>query len=400
MAPPNSHDSQADLERAGSPSRSIPAASPLAQVAIAMDLAQDISDDASDLIGSNVRLDEPTAGATYHVNVFGTTPHSLAGSYTRASYFSTGLRGGAISHSVDQEHIPQLTREQALLEERDLLSDNHIISPSEYPIRGLQRSLSRTLGRTTSGETQETRDSIDADNGLNRKISRSSFGSKTVRPTETTALLSNIDSDADPKDVDQKWEAAVMAGLIKTTWKREAQVIGNYWLPLMVAFLLQYSLTLASILAVGRLGKAELGAVSLAGMTSQITGYAIFQGLATSLDTLCAQAYGSGHLKLVGLQMQRMVYFLLLVSVPIGVLWAFADRILLSIVPEQDVAILAGKYLKVIILGLPGYALFESGKRYVQAQGLFTGPLYVLLIISPLNAFLNWFLVWVRGWYL
>ena len=59
--------------------------------------------------------------------------------------------------------------------------------------------------------------------------------------------------------------------------------------------------------------------------------------------------------------------------------------ILMAIVPEQDVAKLAGLYLKVLLLGAPGYATFEAGKRYVQAQGLFSASLYVLLICAPLK---------------
>lgn len=124
----------------------------------------------------------------------------------------------------------------------------------------------------------------------------------------------------------------------------------------------------------------------------------VYQGLATSLDTLCAQAYGSGRKKLVGLQMQKMVFFLWAISIPIIVLWFFADRILIRIVPEKEVAMLAGLYLKVVALGAPGYACFESGKRFVQAQGLFSASLYVLLICAPLNAVMNYVFVWQFGW--
>jgi MATE family multidrug resistance protein len=218
----------------------------------------------------------------------------------------------------------------------------------------------------------------------------------------------------DAEDIDRKWEEAVIAGLIQTTWRREAKVIGKNAAPLVVTFLLQYSLTVASIFTLGHLGKKELGAVSLASMSASITGYAgmplspmflrrstnsaiVYQGLATSLDTLCAQAYGSGKKKLVGLQMQRMVFFLWVITIPIALLWYFADRILIRIVPEEDVARMAGLYLKVVALGAPGYACFESGKRFVQAQGIFSASLYVLLICAPLNAFMNWLFVWVSS---
>lgn len=198
----------------------------------------------------------------------------------------------------------------------------------------------------------------------------------------------------DPKTISTRWEEAVRDGKIQTTWQREAKVLSGYSFPLMATFLLQYSLTVASVFTLGHIGAAELGAVSLATMTANITGYAVYQGLATSLDTLCPQAYGSGKKKLVGLQMQRMIYFLWAVTIPIAVIWLLADKILLAIVPERAVAELGGLYLKIVLCGAPGYAAFEAGKRFVQAQGMFSASLYVLLILSPFNAFLNWFMVW------
>ena len=130
-------------------------------------------------------------------------------------------------------------------------------------------------------------------------------------------------------------------------------------------------------------------------MTATITGYAVYHGLATSLDTLCAQAYGSGKKKLVGLNLQRMVFFLWTCTIPIAALWLSAESILTKIVPEKDIAILAARYLRVLIFGAPGYALFESSKRYVQAQGRFSATMYVLLIAAPANIFMHWLFVWV-----
>jgi len=133
-------------------------------------------------------------------------------------------------------------------------------------------------------------------------------------------------------------------------------------------------------------------------VTASITGYAVYAGLATSLDTLCSQAYGSGRLHLVGLQLQRMLYFLWLITIPIAIVWFFGTQILSLIVPEQETARLAGLYLKILIIGAPGYATFEAGKRYLQAQGLFSANMYILLICAPLNAFMNYMFVWRLKW--
>lgn len=219
----------------------------------------------------------------------------------------------------------------------------------------------------------------------------------SIGPTETSPLLRPPESPtraAAHDHLNEQWEAAVAAGAIRTTWQREAQTIAVYSRSLIVTFLLQYSISICSIFAVGRIGKLELGAVSLATMTGNITFWAPVQGLATCLDTLCSQAFGSGHKTLVGLQVQRMACFLLLVTVPLAVVWWNAIEILAAILPERQSAELAGRYMRVLIIGMPSYVFFECGKRFVQSQGLFTANTYVLFIAAPVNVFLNWFFVW------
>ncbi|EQL36050.1 hypothetical protein BDFG_02313 [Blastomyces dermatitidis ATCC 26199] len=325
--------------------------------------------------------------------------HSLAESYRRPSFFTAGPRGTVVPHPQDQDHeaLADWEREQVLEEERNLLADNNVI-PTERRQGKLAGGRSQIAG-LLSKMLKESETIPRAEDEESAQPLEPSF-SPGSSATETTALLapsSSLGDHVNVADVGRKWEEAVEAGLIHTTWSREAQVLSKYTAPLMITFLLQYSLTVASIFTVGHIGKVELGAVSLASMTANITGFSIYQGLATSLDTLCAQAYGSGKKHLVGLHMQRMVYFLWVMTIPIGFVWYFADRILMVIVPEKEVAVLAGLYLKVVLLGAPGYACFESGKRFVQAQGLFSAGLAVLLICAPLNAFLNWLFVWKLG---
>ncbi|KAJ5782993.1 Multi antimicrobial extrusion protein [Penicillium paradoxum] len=189
-------------------------------------------------------------------------------------------------------------------------------------------------------------------------------------PMESSPLLRDIDPEA--ADCSKK-----------TGWRQELAIISRYSAPLMVALVLQHALTGSSIFMVGHLGKREIGA-----------------GLATCLDTLCPQAYGSGKLPLVGLHVQRLTLFMLLLTIPIGVLWYHADRIFLLILPAEshETALLAGLYLKIAIAGAPGYACFESGKRFFQAQGLFSASLIVLIICSTLNIFMGWLFVWKLQW--
>ncbi|KAF5023285.1 hypothetical protein F66182_4666 [Fusarium sp. NRRL 66182] len=222
---------------------------------------------------------------------------------------------------------------------------------------------------------------------------------------ETTPLLreravrfDGIPPTPGPDEVHKRWGEALAAHNIETTWQREAKTLVQYALPLIVTFLLHYSVTVASVLTVGRLGMEELAAVNLATMTASITYYVPVQGLATCLDTLCAQAYGSGHRHLVGLQAQRMTWLLWVLMVPIAIVWWFSEPILAALVGGGRTTALAAMYMRVLIAGMPGVAAFESAKRFVQSQGLFHATTYTLLIGAPLSFLQNWLFVFKLGW--
>lgn len=180
-----------------------------------------------------------------------------------------------------------------------------------------------------------------------------------------------------------------------TSYELEIKKLTQYSVPLIITFLLQYSLTVASVFSVGQLGKSELAAVSLASMTANVSAYTLIQGSATLLDTLCPQSYGRGDLRMVGVHFLRCTIFLLLLLVPVGLLWVvFSRQILELLIEEKELCSLASSYLKVLYLGLPGFIVFENSKHYLQSQGIFEASTYVLIICAPLNIFLNYFLVW------
>lgn len=393
-----------DSESNGNPSflgtsyrsqRSFLSSTPIAQESILRDLEdEDEREDNEEEDGVAEEADRN--GQNNGLPIGQQSEYSMTSSFRRTSHVAYGPRPLFPSAQPPEAYLTQEDRQAALDEERSLLRDNHLIPP-KHPRRGSQASgrlIHRVsipfIPRSKSGAVDEE-SAVEGEEG------------EGVGPTEQSPLLSGdptqpYGGEDTPENINRKWEAAVAAGKIQTTWQREAKVLGRYSRSLILTFILQYSLTMASIFTVGHIGKLELGAVSLAGMTANITGYAVYQGLATSLDTLCAQAYGSGRKHLVGLQLQRMIYFLWIITIPIAIVWASSAQILHAIVPEKDTAVLAGQYLKVLIIGAPGYAAFESGKRYVQAQGKFQATLYVLLICAPLNAFLHWLFVWHFGW--
>ncbi|KAI0453103.1 MATE efflux family protein [Xylaria acuta] len=351
---------------------SFTAGSPIAQSIIASDLAEYSEDEAVD---DGFSDDDELRDGSGIGPVLYKQPSGIAFDYRRPSI-------------VNDVVEPTRTREEMQKSrdaERSLLRDNHLLPPKHAPEdrHGMFSKLYRAVFSTKVRRTSR-----------DEEVPTIAFGQ-----SETSPLLPDTSGSTTPdaEHLDAQWEAAVAHGIIETTWQREAKTIASYSPPLILTFMLQYSINLTSIFTVGRIGKVELGAVTLSTMTANIFCYAFYQGLATSLDTLCAQAYGSGHKHLVGLQLQRMTYFLWLLGIPIAALFLFAGDILHYIVPEPESAELAGLYLRIVIIGIPGYAAFEGGKRFVQSQGLFSATTYVLLVAAPINVFVNWLLVWHFG---
>lgn len=343
-------------------SSSFRSSSPLAEQYLASDIAACSDDDVSD----DGALDD----AEHHEGA-----HFM---YRRPSGVAYGGTRPVLNpKTIDDPGLSALERKQSRDAERSLLRDNHVLPP-KHPAQKHRSLASRVYRRLFSTKLPPAGDERPP---------------VVIQPPSETSPLLGVPSD-DEEALDQQWEQAVAQGRIRTTWQRETKTLAEYSWPLIITFFLQYSINVASIFAVGRIGKSELGAVSVANMSAAITCIAPFQGMATSLDTLCAQAYGSGHKHLVGLQCQRMACFLFTLMPFIAVLWYFATDILLLIIPEPDSARLAGLYLKVMIFSIPGTILFECGKRFTQAQGLFRATTYVLLIAAPINALILWILVW------
>ncbi|KAJ9623232.1 hypothetical protein H2203_006169 [Taxawa tesnikishii (nom. ined.)] len=364
-----SNDRSANLSTSVRSQRGFLSASPIAHESILRDL-EDAEDDEENANGAGADQEQDAEGNGLAIPQQGDTEYSMVNSFRRTSYVAYGPRPlfpSAQPPEPTRGFVTQEDRKAALEEERSLLRDNQLIPP-KHPRRSSHASgkSGSVLGKRLSVPNFVPRKK-------NATVDEEAVAEgDNVEPTETTALLGAdtqrpYGGEDTPENINRKWGEAVAAGKIQTTWQREAKVLARYSRSLIVTFILQYSLTMASVFTVGHIGKLELGAVSW-------------------LKTL------------VGLQLQRMVYFLWLMTIPIAFLWGFGTQILEAIVPEKETAALSGQYLRILIIGAPGYAAFEGGKRFVQAQGQFQATLYVLLFCAPFNAFLHWLFVWRLEW--
>lgn len=71
----------------------------------------------------------------------------------------------------------------------------------------------------------------------------------------------------------------------------------------------------------------------------------------------------------------------------------FSYGFLRLLIQDDEVCRPAVGFLRILILGCPGYALFECGKRFLRAQGHFSPGLYTFLVSIPVHICLTWLLV-------
>jgi MATE family multidrug resistance protein len=190
------------------------------------------------------------------------TEYSMNHAYRRPSFVAAGPRSALISGHLLPEnfHLSKAEREQMQDEERSLLRDNELLPPKRPKRLTSEDNLSARFKRKLSfSGLRKTKSTPEDESGIG-----------AAEPSETSGLLAGQNEslpyggEATPKNLNKKWEEAVIAGKIQTSWQREAKVLAKYSRSLILTFILQYSLTMASIFTVGHIGKVELGAVSLA----------------------------------------------------------------------------------------------------------------------------------------
>ncbi|CAA7265227.1 unnamed protein product [Cyclocybe aegerita] len=165
-------------------------------------------------------------------------------------------------------------------------------------------------------------------------------------------------------------------------------------IPVILSYILQNSIQTASIIIAGRLGPNELSVAAFSMMFAFVTGWCVALGGTTALDTLGSQAFTGGVQKTdLSIHFQRCVILLWLFLIPVCILWAFVEPLLLSFGQPLFLAREVQKFLRVLVLGAPGYVGFESLKKYLQCQGIMGASTKILIIVSPINLVLNIFLV-------
>jgi MATE family multidrug resistance protein len=221
---------------------------------------------------------------------------------------------------------------------------------------------------------------------------------QSERPDESTSLL--------PRPATNNLQDDGKINIIQEFW-----ILLRGSTPVFLAYMLQNSLQTVSVVVVGRLSPEALATAAFSYMFAMASGWLIALGGTTAIDTLASASFtGSKDKHDLGIILQRALFVLGLLYIPIAILWYCSEPVFRVLGQDQQLSHDSSKFLSILSIGGLGYIYFECLKKYLQAQGKFHSPelrimltskpgimragTYVLLITSPMNSGLNYLFVY------
>ncbi|KAK9115050.1 hypothetical protein Syun_021847 [Stephania yunnanensis] len=147
----------------------------------------------------------------------------------------------------------------------------------------------------------------------------------------------------------------------------------------------------------GHLGELPLSGASMATSFATVTGFSLLMGMGSALDTLCGQSYGAKQYHMLGIHMQRAMFVLFLVSIPLAFIWASTRPILVAVGQDPEIAAEAGRYALFMLPCLFAYGLLQCHVRFLQTQNIVFPMVICSAIIMALHIPSCWILVFKLG---
>ncbi|KAM1517489.1 hypothetical protein ACFX1Z_020576 [Malus domestica] len=167
--------------------------------------------------------------------------------------------------------------------------------------------------------------------------------------------------------------------------------------PMVAVVLSHFMLRFISVTMVGHLGELALSSSSIAFSLAGITGFSLFTGVASALETLCGQAYGAEQYQKLGLETYTAIFSLNLVCVPLSLIWIYMEEILIFTGQDPVISHEAGKFIIWLIPALFAYATLQPLVRYFQTQSLLMPMVISSFATLLFHIPLSWVLIFKSG---
>ncbi|XP_074273293.1 protein DETOXIFICATION 54-like [Silene latifolia] len=178
----------------------------------------------------------------------------------------------------------------------------------------------------------------------------------------------------------------------------EVKELWSMAFPITAMNCLVYIRAVVSVLFLGRLGSLELAGGALSIGFTNITGYSVLVGLASGLEPVCSQAYGSQNWDLLSLSLRRMIFILFLAIIPISFLWVNLGPIMVFLGQDLEVTSMAAIYCIYSLPDLVTNTILQPLRVYLRSQGVTKPQMWCTLIAVLFHVPMNYWVVIVLGW--
>jgi multidrug resistance protein, MATE family len=177
-----------------------------------------------------------------------------------------------------------------------------------------------------------------------------------------------------------------------SAWKGEFRETIRLGLPMALTQLGIIVVNTTDVLMIGRLGPQALASASL-GHGFWVTLFLFGVGVVSAVPPLAAQALGARKPRTMRQVARHGIWVALAVGILASALMAFAQPILVALGQEPANAAGADFYLKALLWSTTPALCFIALRGYISAFGVVRPMLLIMLAAIPLNALLNWILI-------
>lgn len=167
-------------------------------------------------------------------------------------------------------------------------------------------------------------------------------------------------------------------------------------LPIILENILQLGANLVSAAMLGRIGAAAVSAQGVSALLTNII-WNFLKGVTIGATVLIAQAFGAKdeeRMKVVA--MQTIGSLVLCAFVAMGVVFIFADKLLLVFGAEHHIVVEATKYLRTVCFGFPFLAISLCVTGILQGKGDARTPMVIAGIMNCVNILVGGTMIF--GW--
>jgi len=138
--------------------------------------------------------------------------------------------------------------------------------------------------------------------------------------------------------------------------------------PIVFSMLVYLFVQLVNTFFVGKMDEpALLAGVGMGNMLINVLAFAVMQGLNGAIETFVSKEYGRKNYRACGLYLNRGKMVCTVIMIPIIVIFACSDKILVGIGQDAAISHIAKRYCCIMIPGVWAMGMFDATRKFLSS---------------------------------